>query len=348
MASAIWDAADVLQISGHRRCIGTTTRKTRCFVSIKQPRLSAIAPLLDRMSRNSPELVTEQTLFQLADLCLCGTYHAGQAYKFVRLWASVIKEVVSVEQRRLAMRNEITMLSQQTSKLQRLVSKLQADLDAERRTNTKAQKQFKRDVKGLQEEIMKLEQDLQASEDRNNVGEGKLSSTRRNLENLQAQAMNDSLACNRLETENKSLKAEIVDAQKKLDDYLSTKKQNHDLVDQVKSFEHKIKQYLDIVEVTANKANASEEKVTIERAAKEAMENRYKAQIAEQEVEITGLKSHKEKLEQSIARLQASVKTCWWHRFRAWKDRFRKRDRSGSWVNITDESTENITLGAYG
>ncbi|KAF5547057.1 hypothetical protein FPHYL_10349 [Fusarium phyllophilum] len=347
MASVVWDAADVLQVYRHRRCIGTTTRNTRCSLTIKEPHLSAIAPLLGRMSRNSPELVTEQTLFQLADLCLCGTYHASQAHKFVRLWTSVVKEVVSVEQRKLALQNEITTLFQQVLKLQRLVSNLQADLDAERRANTKAQKQFKRDVKGLQEEIMSLEQDLQASEDRNNVGEGKLLSTRRNFEKLQGQAMNDLLARKRLETENKSLKAEIVDAQKKLDDYLSIKEENYDLGNQVKSFEHKIKQYLAIVEDTANKANASEEKVTAERAAKEAMENRYKAQIAEHEVEITGLKSHKEKLELSVARFQASVKTCWWHRFRAWKDRFRKRDRSGSWVSITDESAEDITLPTY-
>ncbi|KAF5545453.1 hypothetical protein FNAPI_9129 [Fusarium napiforme] len=347
MASVVWDAADVLQVYRHRRCIGTTTRNTRCSLTIKEPRLSAIAPLLDRMSRNSPELVTEQTLFQLADLCLCGTYHAGQAYTFVRLWTSVVNEVVSVEQRKLTFQNEITTLFQQTLKLQRLVSNLQADLDAEKRANVKAQKQFKRDAKGLQEKIINLEKDLQASEDRNNVGEAKLSASRRNFENLQVQALSYLLARNTLETENKSLKAEVVDAQKKLDDYLSIKQQNHDLGNQLKSFEHKIKEYLAIVEDTANKAHASEEKVAAERAAKEAIENRYKAQIAEQEADITGLKSHREKLEHSVARLQASVKTCWWHRFRAWKERFRKRDRSGSWVSITDESAEDITLRTY-
>ncbi|KLO97228.1 Uncharacterized protein LW93_3201 [Fusarium fujikuroi] len=347
MASGVWDAANVLQVHYPRSCIATTTRKNRCFVTIKEPRLSAIAPLLDRMSKNSPEFVTEQTLFQLADLCLCETYHAKDAYKFVRLWTSVINEIISVEQRKLAMRKDVTTVFQQTLQLQRLISKLQEDLEAERQANTQAQQQFRREAKGFQHKIMQLEQELQESKDRNNVGEGRLSATRRNLEQLQSHAMNDLLARNRLETENKSLKAEIVDAQKKLDDYLSTKKQNHDLVNQVKSFEHKIKQYLGIVEDTANKANASEEKVTVERAAKEAMENRYKAQIAEQEVEITELESHKEKLEQSVARLQESVKTCWWHRFRTWKDRFRKRDRSGSWVNITDESAENITLGTY-
>jgi predicted nucleic acid-binding Zn-ribbon protein len=347
MASVVWDAADVLQVYHYRRCIGTTKKNTRCSLTIKEPRLSAIAPLLNRMSRNSPELVTEQTLFQLADLCLCRTYHADQAYEFARLWTSVVKEVVSVEQRKLTLQNEITTLFQQTLKLQRLVSNLQADLDAEKRANVKAQKQFKRDAKGWQEEIMNLEQDLQASEDRNNVGEAKLSASRRNLQELQVHALNYLLARNTLETENKSLKADIVDAQKKLDDYLSIKQQNHDLGNQAKSFEHKIKEYLAIVEDTTNKAHASEEKVAAERAAKEAMENRYKAQIAEQEAEITELKSHREKLEHSVARLQASVKTCWWHRFRAWKDRFRKRDRSGSWVSITDESAEDITLRTY-
>ncbi|EWG51885.1 hypothetical protein FVEG_10743 [Fusarium verticillioides 7600] len=347
MASVVWDAANVLQVYHHRRCIGITTKNTRCSLTIKEPRLSAIAPLLGRMSRNSPELVTEQTLFQLADLCLCKTYHAAHVYKFVGLWTSVIKEVVSVEQRKLTLQNEITTLSHQTLNLQRLVSNLQADLVAERRANAKAQKQFKQDAKGLQEEIINLEQDLQVSEDRNNVGEAKLSATRKNFEKLQGQAFNDLLARNRLETENKSLKAEIVDTQKKLDDYLSIKEQNHDLGNQLKSFEHKIKEYLAIVEDTANKAHASEEKVAAERAAKEAMENRYKAQITEQEAEITGLKSHREKLEHSVARLQASVKTCWWHRFRAWKDRFRKRDRSGSWVSITGESAEDITLRTY-
>ncbi|KAG7405903.1 hypothetical protein Forpe1208_v014091 [Fusarium oxysporum f. sp. rapae] len=384
MASAVWDAADVLQVYHHRRCIGITTRKGRCSLSIKEPRLSAIAPLLDRMSRNSPEFLTKQTLFQLAGLCLCETYHAKDAHKFVRHWTSVVKEVVSVERRKIAKRNEVKTQFQQTLKLQPLFSKLQEDLGAERWANTEAQKQYKRDVKGLQDEIMNLEQELQESkdrnditerklstiriaiekefgqtiihldqqlqesEDRNNVAEGRLSATRRNLKQLQSQAMNDLLARNRLEMENKSLKAEMVDAQKKLDDYLSVKEQNRDLGDQVKSFEQKIKQYLAIVEDTANKANAIEEKVTTERAAKEAMENRYKAQIAEQEAEIAGLKSHREELEQSVARFQASVKTCWWHRFRAWKDRFRKRNRSGSWVSITDESAENVTLRTYG
>ncbi|KAF5246179.1 hypothetical protein FANTH_6946 [Fusarium anthophilum] len=246
------------------------------------------------------------------------------------------------------MQNEITTLFQQTVKLQRLASKLQGDLETERGRNAKAQKQLKRDVKGLQEEIMNLEQELQESENRNNVGEGRLSATKRNLEQLQGQAMNDLLARNKLETENKSLKAEIVDVQKKLDDYQSIKEQNYDLGNQVRSSEHKINQYLAIVEDTAKKANASEEKVTAELAAKEAMENHYKAKIAEQGVEITELRRHREKLEQSVARFQASVKTCWWHRFRAWKDRFRKRDRSGSWVSITDESAENIILRTYG
>ncbi|KAM0082371.1 hypothetical protein ACKRZS_005443 [Fusarium odoratissimum] len=348
MASAVWDAADVLQVYHHHKCIGITTRKDRCSLNIKEPSLSAIAPLLDRMSRNSPEFVTKQTLFQLAYLCLCETYHAKDAHKFVGHWTSVVNEVVSVERQKIAKRNEVTTQFQQILTLQPLVLELQEHLGAERRANTETQKQYKRDVKGLQDEIMNLEQELQESKDRNNVAEGRLAATRRNLEQLQRQAMNDLLARNRLEMENKSLKAEMVDAQKKLDDYLSVKEQNSDLGDQVKSFEQKIKQYLAIVEDTANKANASEEKVTTERAAKEAMENRYKAQISEQMAEIAGLKSHREELEQSVARFQASVKTCWWHRFRAWKDRFRERNRSGSWVSITDESAENVTLRTYG
>jgi predicted nucleic acid-binding Zn-ribbon protein len=347
MTSVVWDAADVLQIYHHRRCIGITTRKTRCSLTIKEPRLSAIAPLLDRMSQNSPEFVTTQTLSQLADLCLCRTYHAGQVHRFVGHWTTVVKEAVSVERQRMAKRTEVMSQVQQTLDFQSHILKLQEDLSAARQANTQTQKQYQRDVKGLRDEIMHLEQQLKESEDHRSGTEGRLSATRRNLEKLQTQAMNDLIARNSLEMEKKSLKAQMIDAQKKLNDYVSVKEQNRDLDVQIKTFEKKIKQYTAMLEDTTNKANATEEQVATERAAKESMENRYKARLTEQEAEIAGLKSHREELEQTVAGLQASIKNCWWHRFRAWKERFRKRNRSGSWISITDEMNEDIALKAY-
>ncbi|KAJ9414282.1 hypothetical protein FOXG_20684 [Fusarium oxysporum f. sp. lycopersici 4287] len=383
MASITWDPADVLQISDHRQCIGITTRQTRCTSTIKEPRLSAIGALLDRMSQNSPEFATRQTLYQLADLCLCRTYHSNQVQEFVSLWTSVVEETVSVKLEKIAKRMDDFRQAERSLEMHSRISKLQESLSATSQENDQIQKQYQRDVKRLRRNIKDLEQELRESkdgnniteqkslamkfdiehvfrpkiihleqklkesQDRNNISEGRLSAMRTKLEKLQAQTMSDWLARNRLEIESKSLKVELINAQKKLDEDTSINEKNRDFDNQIKNLERKIKQYTVMLEDTAKKARANEDKVVTERAAKESMEKRYKAQLTERDGEISRLKNHREELEETVSGLQASIDACWWHRFRAWKERFRKRNKSGSWISIADGTNEDIGLKTY-
>ncbi|RKL05775.1 hypothetical protein BFJ71_g2923 [Fusarium oxysporum] len=383
MDSITWDPADVLQISDHRQCIGITTRQTRCTSTIKEPRLSAIGALLDRMSQNSPEFATRQTLYQLADLCLCRTYHSHQVQEFVSLWTTVVKETVSVKLEKIAKRMDDFRQAERSLEMHSRISKLQESLSATSQENDQIQKQYQRDVKRLRRNIKDLEQELRESkggnniteqkslamkfdvehvfrpkiihleqklkesQDRNNISEGRLSAMRTKLEKLQAQTMSDWLARNRLEIESKSLKVELINAQKKLDEDTSINEKNRDFDNQIKNLERKIKQYTVMLEDTAKKARANEDKVVTERAAKESMEKRYKAQLTERDGEISRLKHHREELEETVSGLQASIDACWWHRFQAWKERFRKRNKSGSWISIADGTNEDIGLKTY-
>ncbi|RKK09326.1 hypothetical protein BFJ66_g11710 [Fusarium oxysporum f. sp. cepae] len=263
------------------------------------------------------------------------------------------------------------------------ISKLQESLSATSQENDQIQKQYQRDVKRLRRNIKDLEQELRESkggnniteqkslamkfdiehvfrpkiihleqklkesQDRNNISEGRLSAMRTKLERLQAQTMSDWLARNRLEIESKSLKVELINAQKKLDEDTSINEKNRDFDNQIKNLERKIKQYTVMLEDTAKKARANEDKVVTERAAKESMEKRYKAQLTERDGEISRLKNHREELEETVSGLRASIHACWWHRFQAWKERFRKRNKSGSWISIADGTNEDIGLKTY-
>ncbi|EXL42436.1 hypothetical protein FOCG_14901 [Fusarium oxysporum f. sp. radicis-lycopersici 26381] len=383
MASITWDPADVLQISDHRQCIGITTRQSRCTSTIKEPRLSAIGALLDRMSQNSPEFATRQTLYQLADLCFCRTYHSHQVQEFVSLWTTVVEETVSVKLEKIAKRMDDFRQAERSLEMHSRISKLQESLSATSQENDQIQKQYQRDVKRLRRNIKDLEQELRESkggnniteqkslamkfdiehvfrpkiihleqklkesQDRNNISEGRLSAMKTKLEKLQAQTMSDWLARNRLEIESKSLKVELINAQKKLDEDTSINEKNRDFDNQIKNLERKIKQYTVMLEDTAKKARANEDKVVTKRAAKESMEKRYKAQLTERDGEISRLKNHREELEETVSGLQASIDACWWHRFQAWKERFRKRNKSGSWISIADGTNEDIGLKTY-
>ncbi|KAI3580325.1 hypothetical protein IWW34DRAFT_787942 [Fusarium oxysporum f. sp. albedinis] len=337
MASITWDPADVLQISDHRQCIGITTRQTRCTSTIKEPRLSAIGALLDRMSQNSPEFATRQTLYQLADLCLCRTYHSHQVQEFVSLWTTVVEETVSVKLEKIAKRMDDFRQAERSLEMHSRISKLQESLGATSQENDQIQKQYQRDVKRLRRNIKDLEQELRESKDGSNITEQKSLAMKFDIEH----------ARNRLEIESKSLKVELINAQKKLDEDTSINEKNRDFDNQIKNLERKIKQYTVMLEDTAKKARANEDKVVTERAAKESMEKRYKAQLTERDGEISRLKNHREELEETVSGLQASIDACWWHRFRAWKERFRKRNKSGSWISIADGTNEDIGLKTY-
>ncbi|KAK7572633.1 hypothetical protein V3481_017824 [Fusarium oxysporum f. sp. vasinfectum] len=334
MVSITWDPADVLQISDHRKCIGITTRQTRL-------------------------------------------------QEFVRLWTTVVEETVSVKLEKMAKRMDDFRQAKRSLEMHSRISKLQESLSATSQENDQIQKQYQRDVKRLRRNIKDLEQELRESkdrnniteqkslamrfdiehvfrpkiihleqklkesQDRNNISEGRLSDMRTKFEKLQAQTISDWLARNRLEIESKSLKVELINAQKKLDEDTSINEKNRDFDNQIKNLERKIKQYTVMLEDTAKKARANEDKVVTERAAKESMLKRYKAQLTERDGEIARLKNHREELEETVSGLQASIDACWWHRFRAWKERFRKRNKSGSWISIADGTNEDIGLKTY-
>ncbi|KAF5576798.1 hypothetical protein FPANT_10757 [Fusarium pseudoanthophilum] len=382
MGSIIWDPADVLQVSDHGKCIGITTFQTRCAIPIKEPRLSAIGALLGRMSKISPEFATRQTLHQLADLCLC-RYHPKQVQEFVSLWSTVIEEVVSVKRARKVKDMDAIKEAEQLFELSSCISKLRDSLDAASQENDQLQKQHRREVKRLRRKIKDLEQELQESKDhnavaeqksidlefntehvfrpkivhleqklkesqeRNNITEGKLSAMRTKLEDLQIQTTSDWLARNRLETENKSLKVDLIDAQKKLDEHTSMKEKCQDFQEQIESTKKKIKQCTVMLEDAEKRARQNEEKVATERAAKEVMERCHKAELAERESEVVGLKSHSEELEQTVAELQASIGMCWWHRLRDWTQGFWESYPSGFWISIPDVTDADIGLKKY-
>ncbi|PCD23480.1 hypothetical protein AU210_015000 [Fusarium oxysporum f. sp. radicis-cucumerinum] len=303
--------------------------------------------------------------------------------EFVSLWTTVVKETVSVKLEKIAKRMDDFRQAERSLEMHSRISKLQESLSATSQENDQIQKQYQRDVKRLRRNIKDLEQELRESkggnniteqkslamkfdvehvfrpkiihleqklkesQDRNNISEGRLSAMRTKLEKLQAQTMSDWLARNRLEIESKSLKVELINAQKKLDEDTSINEKNRDFDNQIKNLERKIKQYTVMLEDTAKKARANEDKVVTERAAKESMEKRYKAQLTERDGEISRLKHHREELEETVSGLQASIDACWWHRFQAWKERFRKRNKSGSWISIADGTNEDIGLKTY-
>ncbi|KAF5254991.1 hypothetical protein FOXYS1_14316 [Fusarium oxysporum] len=303
--------------------------------------------------------------------------------EFVSLWTTVVEETVSVKLEKIAKRMDDFRQAERSLEMHSRISKLQESLSATSQENDQIQKQYQRDVKRLRRNIKDLEQELRESkggnniteqkslamkfdiehvfrpkiihleqklkesQDRNNISEGRLSAMKTKLEKLQAQTMSDWLARNRLEIESKSLKVELINAQKKLDEDTSINEKNRDFDNQIKNLERKIKQYTVMLEDTAKKARANEDKVVTKRAAKESMEKRYKAQLTERDGEISRLKNHREELEETVSGLQASIDACWWHRFQAWKERFRKRNKSGSWISIADGTNEDIGLKTY-
>ncbi|KAF5622265.1 uncharacterized protein FTJAE_10999 [Fusarium tjaetaba] len=156
--------------------------------------------------------------------------------------------------------------------------------------------------------------------------------------------MSDWIARNRLETENKSLKVDLTNAQKELGQQAPIEEKNKDLRDQIKSYKSKMKQFTVMFEDAEKRARENEEKVATERAAKEMMERCHKAELTERESEVVGVKSHNKELEQTVAELQASIDMCWWHRLRDWTQGFWESYTSGSWISIPDGTDEDVGL----
>ncbi|KAK2695643.1 hypothetical protein QWA68_004076 [Fusarium oxysporum] len=345
---------------------------------------SGVGPM-PTASTSSTEAAVSESAAQRATLerLWQASMFAVAVQEFVRLWTTVVEETVSVKLEKMAKRMDDFRQAERSLEMHSRISKLQESLSATSQENDQIQKQYQRDVKRLRRNIKDLEQELleskdrnniteqkslamrfdiehvfrpkiihleqklKESQDRNNISEGRLSDMRTKFEKLQAQTISDWLARNRLEIESKSLKVELINAQKKLDEDTSINEKNRDFDNQIKNLERKIKQYTVMLEDTAKKARANEDKVVTERAAKESMLKRYKAQLTERDGEIARLKNHREELEETVSGLQASIDACWWHRFRAWKERFRKRNKSGSWISIADGTNEDIGLKTY-
>ncbi|KAF4344203.1 reticulocyte-binding 2 a [Fusarium beomiforme] len=356
MISALWDPANLMQVtdslrdySGKINCIGITKYNARCRWTIEEPSLSEIRPLLQRMSLSPPDCVTAQTLRQLAQLCLCPSYHSDQVQSFVSHWMTVVKDAVQ-HQKNMEMRNRVkdhyqTHASQQQMREQ--LAQLQKSLVVARDACTQVRNQRDRDISELEGELACVREELEKSEKRNIAAEERILDAKKRRKMLEDQVEEESVMSQRLDKQNSKLEARVVDVQQQLKAYASIQKQNDELKAQVKATGEKLEQQTRMLQDDIAKARAAEQELADERATKDSMEKQYQTQHETHVAKIAGLESRVEELEQTISRLRASIKACWWHRLRALMAKIGKRNESGSWISVKVETSEDVVVKTY-
>ncbi|CAH0030070.1 unnamed protein product [Clonostachys rhizophaga] len=110
MSSALWDPANLLQISYETHipdapifCVGESRSKLgnpRCRYTIPEPDYSRIRTTLLHLASKDPEDVEREALHTLAFLCLCDGYHKPQAKDVTDRWVRVVGQAAAQEQRK--------------------------------------------------------------------------------------------------------------------------------------------------------------------------------------------------------------------------------------------------------
>ncbi|KAF9775713.1 hypothetical protein IL306_006173 [Fusarium sp. DS 682] len=288
-------------------------------------------------------------LRQLAQLCLCPSYHSNQVQSFVSHWMTVVKDAVQ-HQKNIAMRTEVEAHEKPDPSQQHMkehLVQLEKSLAVAKEACTQVRDQRERDVSELQNALICVREELEESERRNSAVEEGILDARKHRQILEDQLEEEFTMCQRLDKENSQLEARLVNAQQQLEAYTSVQEQNDDLRAQVRAISEKLEQQTRMLQDAILKAQTAKQQLADEQVTKESMAKQYKTQNDTHEAKIAGLKSRVEELEQTVSRLKASIKACWWHRLRAWMARSGKRNGSGPWISITDETSEEVVLKTY-
>ncbi|CAH0056386.1 unnamed protein product [Clonostachys solani] len=110
MSTAIWDPANLLQISYETHlpnapifCVGESKSKLdkpRCRYTIPEPDYSRIRTTLLHLASKDPGDVEREALHTLAFLCLCDGYHKPQAKDVTDRWVSIVGRAAAQQQRK--------------------------------------------------------------------------------------------------------------------------------------------------------------------------------------------------------------------------------------------------------
>ncbi|KAM0555893.1 hypothetical protein ACHAPJ_006295 [Fusarium lateritium] len=355
MSSALWDPANLLQItdslrdqSGKVHCVGITRYDARCKWTIDEPDLSEIRPLLNQISQSPPESIALETLQQLARLCLCSKYHSNQVGLFAGHWTTVIKAAVQ-HHKNMMTRDKGDALGDIDSLRSQLSIKTEEVLHFERELAAARQAllYYNRDEQESKNQIEYLETQLRESQTRQESAETMLLDIKRSYQVLQTQLSVESMAREKAGQENITLRAKIQEAEDQLEGYELDKEEKVDLREEITRLEEENEKGLRKFQVEVDKRRTTEQQLAVERVAKESMAHQYQNQLEEQQAQSSVLKGRIGTLELIVAQLEASISACWSHRFWAWMAKVRTGRKSQQWTGTKGEEVEEIPLKTY-
>ncbi|KAJ4252923.1 hypothetical protein NW762_010829 [Fusarium torreyae] len=355
MSSALWDPANLLQItdnlrdrSGKVHCVGITKYDARCKWTIDEPDLSEIRPLLNQMSQSPPDSITLETLRQLARLCLCSKFHSNQVGLFAGHWTTVIKAATQHHKNMMAL-DKGQNLGDIDSLRSQLSIKTEEVLHFERELASARQAilYYSRDEQELKNQTKYLEKQLRESQTRQESAETLFLDIEQSHQVLQTQVSEESMARKEADQENITLRAKIQEAEDQLEGYELVKEEKADLRQEIARLEEENEKGLRQVRAEVDKCRTTEQQLAVERVAKESMAHQYQDQLEEQQTQSFALKSRIASLEMIVAQLEASISACWSHRFWAWMAKVRKDRKSQQCIGAMGEQVEEIPLKTY-
>ncbi|KAF4470430.1 Reticulocyte-binding 2 a [Fusarium albosuccineum] len=367
MSSALWDPANLLQItddlrdqSGKISCLGITRNSARCRWAILEPDLSDVRPLLKKMSLSKPELITTDTLRRLARLCLCPKFHQHQAEQFVRHWTTIIKAAVQqhknlTESMADATPDEVHSSQMDSDSRQRQYSEsaisiksLQSQLAAERESFAQLAATWKNGSEEVRVENGHLKGQLREVQDRLRTSEATMSHQTQSSQALMEKIGEESEARRKVDQENMTLQAKLGDMQDQLGAFEAVRTENNFLKQEVIRLGEKHGETLRAYESEVDKVKLAEEQLVTIQEAKDSTIHQYQCRIDEQNNHRTGLERRIAGLEDDVAQLEARIAACWLHAFWAWASRFGGRLGTSSRLPKTKaERVGEIALKTY-
>ncbi|KAM5341865.1 hypothetical protein ACJ41O_014896 [Fusarium nematophilum] len=333
---SFWDPANLLQITdgirdrdGKISCIGITRKDARCRLTVLEPDLSEIRPLLRSMSAVKPELVTTDTLRRLARLCLCPEYHYHQAEEFVRHWSSVIKSATknyenllgSVEDTIVILTTELDSVRTELESRQ-TVQPSSTDLEKQLVEEKESAARWKRDSEQLRAEIESLKDLLQERDQRLETTKAALSEQRQANEALAEKIQKQSTENDNVQEENATLRAKLKSTEEQQAKFRMAQTENERLSREISNLKQDQEKSLNQVRIASEEARSLEQQLATERETRDAMAQQHQTQLDEQRNRGTTLHNRIADLEIIQAQLEASITSCWLHSFRAWASTF--------------------------
>ncbi|KAJ3468114.1 hypothetical protein MRS44_002179 [Fusarium solani] len=353
MTSSFWDPGNLLQITDDLRskpgvisCLGITKHGARCRWDVLEPNLSQVRPLLKDMSQLKPESITIQTLQRLAMLCLCPKFHSHQAGLFVQHWTGVLKTATQHHQELLGdgddpSSDEIQTLQAELAFKQRECEDLRKNLDREIDSNTRLSDEWRDKSSEMTTKITHLEHQISDSEQRLATTEAALSDQEQETQALLEQHKEESAARNKAEEENTMLQSKLKVGEDKLK---RVREENKNLIKELATVYESNKVEMQACQDEINRLRTTERDLIKERDDRDAKLEQYRAQLGKQLEQNTLLDDRIASLEETQARLEASIASCWLHSFRRWTTRLKNKH---SRPQLVEGRTEEIALKTY-